>query len=111
MEEDRLISKFSLEPLENEEMHQEKWVKRFDNFLMAKNITVAAKKKKAMLLNFLGKEVFELSESINITNEDDFLETKEKLQNYFAPSATSNIRHLCLDRLLSLLSLTHVWYR
>ena len=59
--------------------------KRFHNFLVAKNVTVDGRKK-AMLLHYAGEEVFELSESINITDEDDYLETKEKLQiYYFAP--------------------------
>ena len=78
MEEERLLSKFSLELSENAGTRWEKWVKRFDNFLVAKNVTITGQKK-AMLLHYAGEEVFELSESINITDEDDYLETKEKL--------------------------------
>ena len=80
----RLLSKFSLEPSENAGTRWEIWVKRFDNFLVAKNVIVAGRKK-AMPVHYAREEFFELSESINITDEEDYLETKEKLQNYFAP--------------------------
>ena len=51
---------------------------------MAKNIT-DARRLKAILLHYVGEDVFELSESLGIVSDTPFEETKRILTAYFAP--------------------------
>ncbi|KAK6169529.1 hypothetical protein SNE40_020568 [Patella caerulea] len=84
MEGEKMLPSFNLELADNAGTRWEKWVRRFDNFLIAKDVKADARKK-AMLLHLAGEEVFDLSESVGVADGDDFARTKEKLQNYFAP--------------------------
>ena len=51
---------------------------------MAKNIT-DARRLKAILLHYVGEDVFELGESLGIVSDTPFEETKRVLTAYFAP--------------------------
>ncbi|KAK6186734.1 hypothetical protein SNE40_006012 [Patella caerulea] len=84
MEGEKILPSFNLEPADNAGTRWEKWARRFDNFLIAKDVKTDARKK-AMLLHLAGEEVFDLSESVGVADGDDISRTKEKLQNYFAP--------------------------
>ena len=59
-------------------------MRRFDNFILAKDIDNDARCK-AMLLHYAGEPVFDLSESIGVVRDDTLLQTKAKLTVYFAP--------------------------
>ncbi|XP_013385929.1 uncharacterized protein K02A2.6-like [Lingula anatina] len=75
---------FSTTPTENAGIRWEKWIKRLDNFIVSENITIDAQKK-ALLLHLAGEEVFELSETIGVVDDDDFTDTKQKLTQHFLP--------------------------
>ncbi|XP_033110746.1 uncharacterized protein LOC117111846 [Anneissia japonica] len=77
------IPPFKTEPTETAPGRWERWLKRFDNFLIAKAITDDVRKR-AMLLHLGGDDVFEISESHTLA-EDTYAQTKEKLSAYFAP--------------------------
>lgn len=78
------LTPFSLEPLDSAGARWERWLRRFDNFIVAKDIDNDARCK-AMLLHYAGEPVFDLSESIGIVGGDTLLQTKTKLTAYFAP--------------------------
>ncbi|XP_071949945.1 uncharacterized protein [Antedon mediterranea] len=77
------ILPFKSEPTETAPTRWERWLKRFDNFLIAKAITDDGRKR-AMLLHLGGEDVFEISKT-HTTGNETYLETKEKLTTYFAP--------------------------
>ena len=60
-----------------------KWLARFDNYLIAMDIT-AATRKKALLVHFAGESVADIYDTL-ISESDDYAATKTKLTNYFAP--------------------------
>ena len=62
----------------------ERWLNRFTNFAVAKNIT-DARRLKAALLHYVGENVLDLSESLVIVSDTPFEETKRLLTAYFAP--------------------------
>ena len=62
----------------------ERWLNRFANFAVAKNIT-DARRLKAIFLHYVGEDVFDLSESLGIVTDTPFEETKRLLTAYFAP--------------------------
>ncbi|XP_046857812.1 uncharacterized protein LOC124451232 [Xenia sp. Carnegie-2017] len=66
----------------------EKYVSRLENLLLAMNITNAARKK-AMLLHYVGEEVNEIFETLEIDEpdreEDVFKKAEKALRNYFTP--------------------------
>ena len=57
----------------------ERWVRRFDNFVVAKGITNDTRIK-AMMLHHAGETVFELSESVGVLDTDTYAVTREKLR-------------------------------
>ncbi|XP_046858745.1 uncharacterized protein LOC124452206 [Xenia sp. Carnegie-2017] len=65
-----------------------KYVSRLENLLLAMNITNAARKK-AMLLHYVGEEVNEIFETLEIDEpdreEDVFRKAEKALRNYFTP--------------------------
>ena len=75
---------FTLQPTDSASSRWERWVRRFDNFVLAKDID-DNNRKKAMLLHYAGEEVFDLSEAIGVVAGDNFNQTKTKLTDYFAP--------------------------
>ena len=65
-----------------------RYVVRFENLLMAMNIT-DAKRKKAMLLHYVGEDVVEIFETLDVEqedeNEDVFVKAEKALRSYFTP--------------------------
>jgi hypothetical protein len=61
----------------------EKWVKRFENYLCAVNIT-ADGRKRAMLLHLVGPRTFDEFDTLPETGTD-YATAKAKLQNFFKP--------------------------
>ena len=65
-----------------------KYVSRFENMLLAMNITSAVRKK-AMVLHYVGEEVNEIFETLEVQaadeNEDVFTKAEKALKNYFTP--------------------------
>ena len=78
------LQPFSLEPTDSASSRWERWVRRFDNFLVAKNID-DMDRAKALLLHYAGEDVFDLSEALGVVAADSFTATKKKLTDYFAP--------------------------
>ena len=62
----------------------ERWLRRFDNFVVARDIVTGARQK-AMLLHYAGEAVFDLSEAVGVIPTDNFDATKLKLTAYFTP--------------------------
>lgn len=75
---------FSIEPTDSASARWDRWVRRFDNFIVAKNVEEDTRKK-AMLLHYAGESVFDLSESLNVLPADTCDQTKVKLNAYFTP--------------------------
>ena len=75
---------FTLEPPETVSQRWDRWLRRFANFLTAKEVTDDGVKK-AMLLHFAGEKVFDLSESLGVVDNDSYDQTKDKLNAYFTP--------------------------
>ena len=78
------IAVFSLEPTDNAGQRWESWVRRFENYALAKNIQ-NDKRIKAMLLHCADEDVFELSDVVGVVENDNLAETKRKLTEYFRP--------------------------
>ena len=72
------IAGFSLEPTDSACQRWESWVRRFENYIVAKNIQ-NDKRMKAMLLHYAGEAVFELSDVVGVIENDNFAEKKRKL--------------------------------
>lgn len=63
----------------------ENWVSRLENLFVAANIT-ADKRKRALLLHYAGKEVYEIFQNLTDTGlANDYNTAKEKLCEYFKP--------------------------
>ncbi len=63
----------------------EKWLKKFENLLVALNIT-AAKRKRALLLCYAGDKVYEIFDTFtDAGGVDDYDTAKTKLDDYFKP--------------------------
>ena len=75
---------FHLEPQTTIALRWEKWINRFDIFLVARNIN-NAERKKAMLLHSAGEEVYDVYDSLQIPAESTYDEFKTLLSEYFAP--------------------------
>ena len=78
------LNLFDLEPPESVGPHWEKWLARFDNYLIAANIT-EDKRQRAQLLHDGGGDVFDVYftfDSSSITSYDDL---KDALTAYFSP--------------------------
>ena len=59
------IEQFEVTPADTASTRWERWVRRFDNFVVAKGITNDTRIK-AMMLHHAGETVFELSESVGV---------------------------------------------
>ena len=59
------IAIFSLEPTDSAGQRWESWVRRFENYIVAKNIQ-NDKRIKAMLLHYAGEAVFEPSDVVGV---------------------------------------------
>lgn len=75
---------FAITPADSASARWERWIRRFDNFVVARDID-DDRRKKAMLLHYAGEAVFELSESVGVVDSDNYAETKDKLTAYFTP--------------------------
>ena len=60
-----------------------KWVKRFENFLTAMNVT-EPKRKRALLLHYIGEVAYDIFDTLHETGED-YDTAIEKLSGYFTP--------------------------
>ena len=72
--------------------HWERWVRSFDNFVVAKGITNDTHIK-AMMLHHACETVFELSEWVGVLDTDTYDVTREKLTAYFTPGARRNVEY------------------
>ena len=68
------IAVFSLEPTDIAGQRWESWVRRFENYIVAKN-NQNDKRMKAMLLHYPGEAVFELSDVVGVIENDNLAET------------------------------------
>lgn len=75
---------FAAEPADSAASRWERWLKRFTNYTVAKDIT-DERRMKAILLHYVGEEVFELAESLGIVDDTSLENTKHILTAYFAP--------------------------
>ena len=75
---------FNLEPQTTIALRWEKWINRFDIFLVARNIN-NGERKKAMLLHSAGEEVYDVYDSLQIPAESTYDQFKTLLSEYFAP--------------------------
>ena len=75
---------FSVNPTDTASNRWEKWIRRLENFLIAKDIN-EDDRKRAMLLHYVGEEVFDLADSVGVLDGDRFAVVKKKLTDYFAP--------------------------
>ena len=78
---------FATDPVDSAAARWGRWLNRFTNFAVAKNITDA----RPILLHYVGEDVFELSESLGIVSDTPSGETKRILTAYFAPQ--SNVEY------------------
>ena len=78
------IEQFEVTPADTASTRWERWVRRFDNFVVAKGITNDTRIK-AMLMHHAGETVFELSKSVGVLDTDTYAVTREKLTAYFTP--------------------------
>ena len=62
----------------------EKWLDRFENYLVAMDIT-DGKRQKALLLHFAGESVFQTYESLQGEDTTTYEQCKTKLSGHFAP--------------------------
>ena len=77
---------FNPEPHDSCATRWDRWLKRFNNFVVAKNIE-EDKRKQAMLLHYGGEEVFEIHEALSVEGDaiDTYPQLTKKLTEYFAP--------------------------
>ena len=85
------IETFEIEPVDTASTRWERWVRRFDNFVVAKGITNDTRIK-AMMLHHAGETVFELSESVGVLDTDTYAVAREKIDRLFQPEAQHGIR-------------------
>lgn len=62
----------------------EKWLHRFENFIVDANIK-DKKQEKAMLLHYAGEAVYDIFEALEGTTEDDIEKVKKRLTDHFKP--------------------------
>ena len=72
------IEQFEIEPVDTASTRWERWVRRFDNFVVAKGINNDTRIT-AMMLHHAGETVFELSESVGVLDTDTYAVAREKL--------------------------------
>ena len=78
------LAPFTLGPAESVGPRWERWVARFENYLLAANVTAEARKK-AQLLHLAGEDVFEVYLSFGSPSNLTFQETKARLTAHFLP--------------------------
>ncbi|XP_077869380.1 uncharacterized protein LOC144360591 [Saccoglossus kowalevskii] len=78
------LKPFNPIPPETATVRWERWIARFDNYLVAKNITQDARKR-ALLLHLAGEEVFEIHLGLEQAEDETYVQLKTKLSEYFAP--------------------------
>ena len=71
------VPPFETEPAGTTATRWDRWVKRFDNYLVAKDI-VDDVRKRAMLLHLAGGDFFDISETLD-TDSDTYQQLKRKL--------------------------------
>ena len=79
-----IFENFNLEPQTTIALRWEKWINRFDIFLVARNIN-NGERKKAMLLHSAGEEVYDVYDSLQIPAASTYDQFKTILSEYFAP--------------------------
>ncbi|XP_064622516.1 uncharacterized protein K02A2.6-like [Lineus longissimus] len=79
------LEHFSLEPRETAASRWEQYIKRFDNFLVATNITNQLRQR-AMLLHCVGEELFTIFENIPNRAADNYAACKDAIKAYFQPA-------------------------
>ncbi|XP_064642179.1 uncharacterized protein K02A2.6-like [Lineus longissimus] len=80
------LEHFPLEPKETAASRWEQYTKRFDNFLVATNITNQIRQR-AMLLHCVGEELFTIFENIPDRGAaDDYAACKNAIKAYFQPA-------------------------
>ena len=72
------IDQFEVIPADTAGTRWERWVRRFDNFVVAKGI-IDDTRIKAMMLHHALETLFELSESVGVLNTDTYAVTRNKL--------------------------------
>ena len=82
--ETEILPPFSIEPTDSASTRWKRWQRRFDNFVVARDIATDARQK-AMLLHYAGEAVFDLSEAEGVIPTDNCDATKLKLTAYFTP--------------------------
>ena len=74
---------FSPEPSGTAAARWDTWLRRFDNFVIARDVS-SATRKRALLLHCAGEEVFQIAETLT-SNDDTYEQIKTTLTEYFAP--------------------------
>ena len=77
------LEPFCLAPAESVGPRWERWVARFENYLVAANITAEARKK-AQLLHLAGEDVFDVFSSLP-ASPASYSDTKASLSAHFNP--------------------------
>ena len=78
------LTPFSLEPAESMGLRWERWVARFDNYLIAAKVTEDARQK-AQLLHVGGEDVFDLYLTLDDCQTGTYKELKDALLAHFMP--------------------------
>ena len=93
------IAIFSLEPTDSAGQRWGSWMRRFENYIVAKHIQ-NDKRMTAMLLHYAGEAVFELSDVVGEIENDNFAETKrnENSLNTSDRSATKSMKSSNSDK-------------
>ena len=73
---------FSVNPADTASNRWEKWIRRLENFLIAKDIN-EDDRKRAMLLHYAGEEVFDLADSVGVLDGDRFAVVKKETNGLF----------------------------
>ncbi|XP_077869854.1 uncharacterized protein LOC144362502 [Saccoglossus kowalevskii] len=84
MDSNDALKPFNPIPPETATVRWERWIARFDNYLVAKNITQDARKR-AFLFHLAGKEVFEIHLGLEQAEDETYVQLKTKPSEYFAP--------------------------
>ena len=88
-----ILAPFSIEPTDSASERWERWLRRFDNVVVARDIATNARQK-VMLLHYAGEAVFDLSEAVGVLPTDNFEQTKVKLTAYFTPRRHARLQQI-----------------
>ena len=78
------IPPFTLEPAPTVATRWVRWMRRVENYLVAKSVVVD-ETKRAILLHLAGEEVFDINSSLDHIEDTTYDQLKVKLNAYFAP--------------------------